>query len=67
MTAATALTELAVTWQNLRRGKSAMYDSAINHRASRPALDGAPLDTAIDEARAELAALLRVPGGSWGP
>jgi hypothetical protein len=44
-----------------------MYDSVINHRASRPALDGAALDTAIDEARAELAALLRVPGGSWGP
>ena len=40
-----------------------MYDSAINHRASRPVLDGAALDTAIDEARAELAALLRAPGG----
>jgi hypothetical protein len=40
-----------------------MHGSAINHRASRPALDGAPLDTAIDEARAELAALLRAPGG----
>ena len=44
-----------------------MYDAAINPRASRPVLDGAPRDTAIDEARAELAALLRVPGGSWGP
>ena len=45
-----------------------MYDSAINHRTSRPvldgaALDGAALDGAIDEARAELAALLRAPGG----
>jgi len=38
-------------------------DYAINHRASRPLLDGAALDTAIDEARAALAALLRAPGG----
>jgi len=36
---------------------------AINHRASRPLLDGAVLDTAIDEARAALAALLRASGG----
>ena len=28
-----------------------------------PQLDGAALDTAIDEARAALAALLRAPGG----
>ena len=35
-----------------------MYDSATNHRTSRPVLDGAALDGAIDEARAELAALL---------
>ena len=40
-----------------------MYDPAINHRTSRPVLDGAALDSAIDEARAELAALLRAPGG----
>jgi hypothetical protein len=40
-----------------------MYDSAINHRASRPVPNGAALDAAIDEARAELAALLRAPGG----
>jgi hypothetical protein len=40
-----------------------MSDSAINHRTSRPVLDGTALDRAIDEARAELAALLRVPGG----
>ena len=33
-----------------------MYDSATNHRTSRPVLDGAALDGAIDEARAELAA-----------
>jgi len=38
-------------------------DYAINHRASRPLLDGAVLDTAIDEARAALAALLRASGG----
>jgi hypothetical protein len=49
-----------------------MYDSAINHRATRPVLGSAALDTAIDEARAELAALLRAPGGdaralmTWG-
>jgi len=36
---------------------------AINHRASRPLLDGAVLDTAIDEARAALAALLGAPDG----
>ena len=59
MTAATALTELAVTWQNLW-GESVMDDSAINHRASCPVPDGAALDAAIDEARA---ALLRAPGG----
>jgi hypothetical protein len=40
-----------------------MYDSATNHRTSRPVLDGAALDGAIDEARAQLAALLRAPGG----
>ena len=40
-----------------------MYDPAINHRTSRPVLDGAALDSAIDEARAELAALLCAPGG----
>src|SRR5690242_20728000 len=40
-----------------------MYDPAINHRTSRPGLDGAALDSAIDEARAELAALLRAAGG----
>ena len=40
-----------------------MNDYAINHRASRPLPDGAVLDTAIDEARAALAALLRAPGG----
>jgi len=40
-----------------------MYDSAINHMASHAVLDGAALDTAIDEARAELAALLRARGG----
>ena len=40
-----------------------MYDSAINYRTSRPVLDGTALDSAIDEARAELAALLRAPGG----
>ncbi len=40
-----------------------MNDYAINYRASRPLLDGAALDTAIDEARAALAALLRAPGG----
>ena len=40
-----------------------MNDNAINYRASRPLLDGAALDTAIDEARAALAALLRAPGG----
>jgi hypothetical protein len=40
-----------------------MYDSAINHTVSRPVLDGAALDTAIDAARAELAAPLRAPGG----
>ena len=40
-----------------------MYHSAINHMARRAVLDGAALDTAIDEARAELAALLRAPGG----
>src|SRR6266567_6962262 len=40
-----------------------MYDSAINHRTSRPVLDGAALDAAIDEARTALAALLRAPGG----
>ena len=43
-----------------------MNNPAINHRASRPLLDGATLDTAIDEARAALAALLRGPGGG-GP
>jgi hypothetical protein len=43
-----------------------MNNPAINHRASRPMLDGASLDTAIDEARAALAALLRGPGGG-GP
>src|SRR5207247_1413393 len=42
---------------------SAMTDSAINHRVSRPLHDGAALDAAIDEARAALAALLRAPGG----
>ena len=40
-----------------------MYDPAINHRTSRPVPDGAALDRAIDEARTELAALLRAPGG----
>ena len=40
-----------------------MNDYAINHRASRPLLDGAALDTAIDEVRAALAALLRATGG----
>ena len=40
-----------------------MNDNAINYRASRPLLDGAVLDTAIDEARAALAALLRASGG----
>jgi len=39
-----------------------MSDSALNHGTSRPVLDGAALDRAIDEARAELAALLRAPG-----
>ena len=34
-----------------------MNDSAINHRVSRPLLDGAALDAAIDEARAALAVL----------
>jgi hypothetical protein len=40
-----------------------MPDPAINHRTSRALLDGAALDSAIDEARAELAALLHAPGG----
>ena len=35
-----------------------MNDYAINHRASRPLLDGAVLDTAIDEAIAVTGALL---------
>ena len=43
-----------------------MYDSAINHMASHAVLDGAALDTAIDEARAELAAPLRTPGSGPG-
>jgi hypothetical protein len=43
-----------------------MYDSAMNYRATSRVLDGAALDTAIDEARAELAALLRAPGGGPG-
>jgi hypothetical protein len=38
-------------------------DYAINYRASRPLLDGAALDTAIDDARTALAALLRAPDG----
>jgi hypothetical protein len=53
-----ALTELAVTWQNLWRGKSAMNDIA-----SRPLLVGADLDAAVDHARTALAALLCAPGG----
>src|SRR2546430_464392 len=40
-----------------------MDDTAINHRANRPLLDGVAPDMAIDEARAALAALLRAPGG----
>ena len=40
-----------------------MSDSAINHTTSRPVLDGGALDRAIDEARAELAALLGAPAG----
>ena len=55
MTAAMALTEPAVTWQNLWRG------FAINDIASRPLLNGKDLDAATDHARAVLAALLRVP------
>ena len=49
-----------------------MYDPAINHRTSRPVLDGAALDSAIDEAgqnwprcSAHLAAASRA--GSPGP
>jgi hypothetical protein len=43
---------------------SAISHGTISHRASRPQLDGPALDTAIDEARAALAALLRAPGGA---
>jgi len=52
-----ALTEPAVTWQNLWRG------FAMNDIATRPLLDGKDLDAAIDHARAALAALMRIPGG----
>ena len=55
-----ALTEPAVTWQNLWRG------FAMNNIASRPLLNGKDLDAAIDHARAALAALLRIPGGNDG-
>ena len=61
MTAAMALTEPAVTWQNLWRG------FAMNNIASRPLLNGKDLDAAIDHARAALAALLRIPGGTDEP
>jgi hypothetical protein len=44
-----------------------MDDSARIAAASRPLLDGTALDTAIDEARAALAALLRTPGGGGQP
>src|SRR2546430_12058500 len=40
-----------------------MDDTAINHRAGGPLLDGVAPDMAIDEARAALAALLRAQGG----
>jgi hypothetical protein len=52
-----ALTEPAVTWQNLWTG------SAMNDTASRPLLNGEDLDAAIDHARAALAALLWIPDG----
>jgi hypothetical protein len=47
-----ALTEPTVTWHKLLEGEVAM-----NSIASRPLLSGEDLDTAIDRARAELAAL----------
>ena len=40
-----------------------MNDSAINHRPAARCSTGRPWTAAIDEARAELAALLRAPGG----
>ena len=36
----------------------------MNNIASRPLLAGKDLDAAVDHARAALAALLRIPGGS---
>ena len=38
----------------------------MNNIASRPLLAGKDLDAAVDHARAALAALLRIPGGSDG-
>ena len=62
MAAVTALTELAVTWQNSLEG-----DLPMNDIDGRPLPGGEELDAAIDQARAALAALLRTHGAADDP